>query len=187
MGKKVGLTLEDVIAAASTIADRDGLEAASLSAVASALGIKTPSLYNHVAGLAGLRRQMGMHAAHRLAEVFAEAAAGGPAADVLRKSAHGIRDFASQHPGLYAAMLPAPKPGEDDELYEALAAPVAVLVEVLIDAGVDEDRAIDVIRGLRSMAHGFADLELKGGFGMPVDVDRSFDRALDAVIDGVLG
>ena len=187
MGKKVGLTLEEVVAVASTIADRDGLEAASLSAVAAELGIKTPSLYNHVAGLAGLRRELGMEAARQLAEVFAHSTDEGTPADVVKRAAHGIRDFALEHPGLYAAMFPAPKPGEDDEMYEALAAPVAVLAKVLTEGGLDGDRTIDAIRGLRSMAHGFADLELKGGFGMPIDVDKSFELALDVFVAGALG
>jgi hypothetical protein len=38
------------------------------------------------------------------------------------------------------------------------------------------DDAIDAIRALRSALHGFVLLETGGGFGLPVDVDRSFER-----------
>ena len=50
MGRKAGITADDVAVAAAAIADRDGLEAATLTAVAADLGIQTPSLYNHVRG-----------------------------------------------------------------------------------------------------------------------------------------
>jgi len=185
MGKKLGLTLEDVIEVAATIADRDGLGEMSLRCVADALGIKTPSLYNHVAGLAGLRRQLAFHAARELAEVFAAAADSGSPAEIIRRSAADYRRFALDHPGLYQAMLPAPKPGEDDELYTMMAEPVRILATTLTGAGVDEERTVHLIRAFRSVAHGFVDLEMKGGFGMPEDIGESFAQAIDVVINGV--
>ena len=53
MGRKIGLTLDRVVAAAAEIADSAGLDALSLASVASALGVRSPSRYNHVDGLAG--------------------------------------------------------------------------------------------------------------------------------------
>jgi AcrR family transcriptional regulator len=186
MGKKVGLTLEDVVDAAATIADRDGLEAASLRAVADELGIKTPSLYNHVAGLAGLRRELALFAARQMTELAENAAGDYTPEDIIRRTAHDYRRFALDHRGLYRAMLPAPKPGEDEELYEALAAPVSFLAATLIAAGVAPERTIHLIRALRAVVHGFVDLEMNDGFGMPEDIDTSFDSAIDVVIAGVL-
>ena len=186
MGRKVGLTLDDVIASAAAIADRDGLEAMSLRAVADDLGIKTPSLYNHVSGLAGLRRELALYGARHLTEVVAAARGDGDPADKIRRSARSYRRFALKHQGLYQAMFPAPRPGEDDELYEAMAAPVADLAEILIEAGVDEGETVHVIRALRAVVHGFIDLEMKDGFGMPEAVDVSFEKAVDVVIHGAL-
>lgn len=186
MGKKIGLTLEKVIDVAATIADRDGLEATSLRAVADELGIKTPSLYNHVAGLAGLRRELALHAARQVAELFAAESDVEDPAVLIRRTAQQYRQFSTQHPGLYQALLPAPKPGEDDELYAELAAPVTGLADALVSAGVDERQTIHLIRALRSMVHGFVDLEMKDGFGMPEDIDESFDRSVDVILAGVL-
>lgn len=187
MGKKVGLTLQDVVDAATTIADRDGLEAASLSAVANELRIKTPSMYNHVAGLAGLRRELALHAAREFTEVFAAAVVTDNPDRTVRQIANAFRSFATEHPGMYAALSPAPRPGEDDELYEAMAGPVIILAEALASLGVAAEDAIHVIRGMRATLHGFVDLEANGGFGMPVDIDTSFDRAVDAMVDGLQG
>ena len=48
------LDTKRVVAAAARIADRKGLEHLSLSVLALVLGVRTPSLYTHVAGPWGL-------------------------------------------------------------------------------------------------------------------------------------
>lgn len=185
MGKKVGLTLDRVVTVAAAVADRDGLEATSLRAVADALGIKTPSLYNHVAGLPGLRRELALYAAGRVAEIFGRRPTGEGWPVTIRRLARDYRSFAREHPGLYQSMLPAPRPGDDDELYAAMAEPVVSLRSYLIDAGVPEEQGVDLIRAMRSMIHGFVDLEMKDGFGMPQDIDSSFESAVTLVIEGI--
>ena len=40
-------------------------------------------------------------------------------------------------------------------------------------------------RGLRSVAHAFATLEVAHGFGIPLDLDGSFDRLLRAFVAGL--
>jgi AcrR family transcriptional regulator len=182
MGRKAGISPADVIEAAAAIADRDGLAAATLTSVAQHLGIRTPSLYNHIDGLSGLRRLLALRAATMLSEAFTAAADGldGPAK--LRAIAVAYRTFALRHPGLYASLLPAPRPGEDDELYRAMAAPALMVADTLTEAGADHDTAIHLTRALRSLLHGFVHLESHGGFGMPVDIDASFDTALTMVM-----
>lgn len=185
MGRKAGITLDDVAEAAASIADRDGLEATTLTAVAVELGIKTPSLYNHVSGLAGLRRLLAMHGSHLVYEVFEEAIGDRVGADALRSIARADREFALDHPGLYASFLPAPNPDEDPELYEAMAEPVFLVAHVLLNMGIPPSEAIHLIRALRALLHGFLDLEAKDGFGMPVDIDASFDASVELIIAGI--
>ncbi len=183
MGRKAGISIDDIVRAAATIADRDGLAAATLSAVAAELGIKTPSLYNHVPGLAGMRRELALHSSQLLTKLFRDATHGQEPREAIRAATVAYRLFATEHPGLYESMLPAPKPGEDDELYEAMAGPVRVLFEEFAKLGLTEEEAVHVIRGMRAMLHGFVDLERRAGFGMPVDLDESFDRAVSLMID----
>jgi hypothetical protein len=45
----------------------------------------------------------------------------------------------------------------------------------------DSDDAIDAIRALRSTLHGFVALESGGGFGLNVDIDRSFERLVRGI------
>ena len=47
---RMGLDAERVVDAAAGIADAEGLEAVTLARVAGELGVRAPSLYNHVDG-----------------------------------------------------------------------------------------------------------------------------------------
>lgn len=185
MGRKLGLTLEQVVAAAADIADRDGLDALSLAAVASTLGVRSPSLYSHVDGLAGLRRQLSIHASGLLTAELADCVEGLEATQALRAIARQLRSFARRHPGLYDSFLPAPTPQQDPEVAAALAQPVRVVGSVLAEMGVDPATGIPLIRALRSAVHGFVHLELGGGFGLPDDIDESFTATVDLVVDAI--
>ncbi len=183
MGRKVGLTRAQVVAAAAAVADKHGLAEVSLASVAAALGVRTPSLYSHVDGLAGLRRDLAYRASERLAAHLAAAAAGEPnPVASLRAIGRAYRAFARTHPGLYAALLPVPPAETDPEGAARAAEPVQVVVAVLADLGITPDQHIDLIRTLRAVLHGFVDLELGRGFGLADRVDASFETALDLVI-----
>jgi len=182
MARKAGVTIESIVATASEIADRDGVEAASLGAVAAAVGIKTPSLHYRVNGTKGLRRLLALEASLQLTASLRAAA---NEADAMRSMGHALRSFALQHPGLYDSLLPAPQPGDDDELSAAMNQSAMVFGEVLLAGGVPEGALIPTIRALRSAVHGFADLERKGGFGLPIDLDESFEAMLDLVLASV--
>jgi hypothetical protein len=72
-------------------------------------------------------------------------------------------------------------PGDvEDEA--ASAAAVKVVLDVLSGYHLDGDAAIDATRTLRSALHGFVSLETSGGFGLPVNIDHSFKRLVDALI-----
>ncbi|MEQ8716687.1 MAG: TetR-like C-terminal domain-containing protein [Acidimicrobiales bacterium] len=185
MGRKLGLTLDQVVEAAAEIADRDGLDALSLASVASTLGIRSPSLYNHVDGLAGIRRQLSIHASNLLSAELADSVDGLESTDALRAIAEQLRSFAHRHPGLYDSFLPAPTPEQDPEVAAALAQPIRIVGPVLAEMGVDPAGAIPFIRALRAAVHGFVHLELRGGFGLPDDIDDSFATTIDLVIDAI--
>lgn len=189
MARKVGVGHDQVVDAAAAIADRDGLAAVSLAAVAESVGVRSPSLYSHVDGLDGLRRDLMVRASRLLAEQFAVAVHNhddDPHA-ALRAIAHAYRSFAIEHPGLYAALLPAPRAEDDSEAAAAAFEAVRVIASLLDQLGIGADRHIHLIRVLRAMLHGFADLELRGGFGLTESVDESFDAAVDVMLGAVEG
>jgi AcrR family transcriptional regulator len=185
MARRMGLTRTDVVGAARAIADAEGLDAVTLAAVAGRLGIRSPSLYAHVDGLEGLRRELALAAAAAMAEAFRAAVFGRSGLESLAALALAYREFARRHPGLYAAAQRAVKPGEDDELYEALAEVVRPVFSSLAEVGADAADQVHLTRVFRSALHGFVVLEQAGGFGMPESIDESFRRMVDVLIAAV--
>lgn len=185
MARKAGVDLEAVVDTAAAIADQQGLAAATLASVAERLGIRPPSLYAHVAGLAGLRRHLTLRAGRDLAHTLETAAAGDHGAAALHAVAAAYRSWARTHPGLYAVLLPAPRPGVDPELDAALHLPVAAVARPLTELGATPSDVVPLVRTLRATLHGFVTLEQAGGFALPDDIDASFHIAVDIVITGI--
>ena len=181
-----GLDQDRVVDAAVAIADADGLEAVTLARVAAALGVRSPSLYNHVAGRDGLVRGIATRSTTELAAALRRAATGRSGTDAIRAVAGAQRAYARAHPGRYAATVAAPAPG-DTEHEVAAADAVDVLTAVLGGAGLEGDDVIHAVRALRSAVHGFAALEAGGGFALAVDPDVSFHRLVDALAAGLDG
>lgn len=181
---RAGLSTAIVVRAAADLADATGFDGLTLAALAQRLGVAVPSLYKHVGGLDELRREVSILALGELADALGSAADEAGELDDsarLRALAEGYRRFALVHPGRYAATVRAAPPG--DPARAAAADRVLRVVLGLLEArGLSGDEAIDATRALRAGLHGFVLLEASGGFGMPRDVDRSFER-LVAVLD----
>jgi AcrR family transcriptional regulator len=179
-----GLDRARVVDAAVAIADGEGLDAVTLARVAAALDVRSPSLYNHVAGRDGLIRAIAARSTRELATALRRAATGRAGADAIHAVAQAQLDYARAHPGRYAATVAAPAPG-DTEHEEAAADAVDVLETVLGGSGLEGDDVIHAVRALRSAVHGFAAIEASGGFGLAVDTDASFRRLVGAVSAGL--
>jgi AcrR family transcriptional regulator len=181
---RAGLSTAAVVAAAADLADGDGLHALTLARVAASVGVRTPSLYNHVAGLDDVHRGVALVALRELGAALRDAAVGRAGDDALTAMAHAYRAYARAHPGRYAATQRAPA-ADDEELRAAGAGAVDVLLAILRGYGLEGDDAIHAARGVRSALHGFVALETGGGFGIPVDLDESFDRMVAALARGM--
>ena len=184
MAKRVGIDKDAVVRAAAKIADDHGWDALTLARVAKKLRIRSPSLYNHVGGLEGLRRELKLLALRDLNTALSRATIGKSRDDAIRGLATAYRAFVKRHPGTYAAtMVAAPK---NDPAMEAAASNIVeTILSVLSGYGLDRREGIHAIRALRSTVHGFAALEIAGGFGIPLDVDKSFEWLVSALLAGL--
>lgn len=187
---RAGLSREGVTAFALRVVDDGGAQGfadLTLAKVAAAAGVATPSLYKHVGSLADLRRSVALVAVNDLTRATAAATIGRSGPDALSALARAVRDFAREHPGRYAAIQLSPDLGaaDDDPLSLAGAETIAVIVAVLRGFDLPEDRTIDAIRAVRSAVHGFVSLELQGGFGLPDDVDHSFEVLVRLLVAGI--
>lgn len=175
MGRSAGLTRAQVVRVAADVADEVGLPALTLARVATHLGVKLPSLYNHVDGLPGLQRDIAALAIGELTTVITRAAVGLARDDAVLAVAWAYRAYVLAHPGRYATIVRAPDPA-DAELQTLSRGLVEVVAAVLAPYGLADDDAIHAVRGLRSLCHGFASIEAAGGFGLALDRDESFRR-----------
>jgi AcrR family transcriptional regulator len=177
---RAGLTADRVVAAAADHADEVGFENVSLSALARGFGVKDASLYSHVRNLQDLRTRVAFLAGGELIDRIAVAVAGRAGRDALAAFADAYRAYALEHPGRYAATqiridqaLVADSP--------ALRRTAEITYGMLRAYGLEEPDLTDAVRLLRSTFHGYCALESSGGFGAPRDVQRSWERAVDAL------
>jgi AcrR family transcriptional regulator len=165
----------------------DGFATLTLAAVAARAGVAVPSLYKHVGSLAELRRAVALVGLSELLRRSSAVTVGVAGPEALRALGREIRAFAAEHPGLYAATQVAPD--LDDPAALALAQTahdtVVVVTSVLRGFGLADERCVDAVRTTRAAVHGFVELEAHGGFGMPDDVDRSFEALLDVLVGGI--
>ncbi|WP_350347883.1 WHG domain-containing protein [Agromyces sp. G08B096] len=195
---RAGLSRDAVVAAALEFVDSagvDGFDRLTLAAIAERTGVAVPSLYKHVTGLDEVRRGVALGAVQALRRSVDAEAVGRSGADALGAVARGIRTFARQHPGWYAAVQVAPAlraaaeasggGWPERELAEESDGLLASLAAVLRGFGLPAEREVDAVRLLRSAVHGFVALELGGGFGLPDDLDRSFEVVVAAAVAGV--
>jgi AcrR family transcriptional regulator len=173
-----------VVRAAAKIADDKGWDALTLADVAAKLRIRPPSLYNHIGGMTGLRRELALLAARELGAALVRATVGKSRDDAVRGLADAYRAFVKRHPGIYAATMIAPV-RNDVEIKAAGDDVINTCLSVLGGYGFRGGDGIHAVRAMRSAVHGFCALEGAGGFGLPLDVDKSFKWLVDALIVGL--
>jgi len=184
MSHRAGLDQASVVEAAVKLIDEEGIEQLSLGRLAERLGVRTPSLYNHVAGLPGLKHDLTLYCLHDLLDLILRSTVGKSRAEAIFALADAYRAYAREAPGRYALTVQAPDPG--DQEVQALAQQLVDVVRaVLAPYRLSEEEAIHAIRGLRSIVHGFISLEVAGGFAMPVDLDASFHWLINLFISGL--
>lgn len=187
MPRRLGLDRKVVVDAAVEILNAGGKETLTLNGLAGKLGIQPPSLYNHIDGVNGLYRELALRNAQLLGERLSRAAIGVSGARAVMALAEAYRAYIKEMPGLYLASLRAsgnrPEPGED--LRQAERRVVAVCLAVLAPFGLEGADGLHAVRGIRSLVHGFATLEIAGGFGLPLDCDESFRRLVAMFVRGL--
>ncbi|MCY9662911.1 TetR-like C-terminal domain-containing protein [Paenibacillus chondroitinus] len=184
MAQRQGLDAENVLQAAVEMADTQGVEGLTLAALAAKLNVKTPSLYNHIKGLPDLRTQLSRRGLMLIKAAMVDAVIGKAKDDALLAVGFAYVDFARKHPGLYEAISILPD-YEDPELKEAGNDVVFFLLRILEPYGLSEEDALHVVRGFRSMVHGFASLEHRNGFRMGLERDESLRRLLQTYLRGL--
>lgn len=172
-----------VVAEAGVLADAEGLENVTLATLAARLGVRPPSLYKHVDSLDALHRALTEEALTAVHAALLESVAGRAGDDALRALCWAWRNWARRRPGQFAATVRA---WPHHAALEALGARIVALVTATLrDRRLDAGETVHAVRTVRSAVHGFCALELGGGFGLPVDLDASFEVLIATLVRGL--
>jgi len=184
MSPRIGLDQWSILAAAAEVADTQGFEAVTLAKLAQRLNIRTPSLYNHVAGLPELRKLLALDGLNLLVDWLNRRMEEKDGEEDVHRYCEAYLQFAREHPGLYEAIQRAPEP-DDPLLTQAANRVVELALKTLAPYELSQEEAVHAVRGMRSLLHGFVLLERQGGFGLPLDLDETFRFALTAYTAGL--
>lgn len=177
---RAGVTRALIERTAIELADADGLDAVTLSAIARRLGVRPASMYAHVESVGALRILLHLRALAELAQRLERGTAGRAGRDALTAFAAGLRDLAADHPGLWETLqrTAAPEVAASEE-----AARVADLqLAVLRGYGLEGSDAVHATRFLAATLNGFVSLERTGAFAhRDVGVETSWALTLEAL------
>lgn len=120
----------------------------------------------------------------QLSEHIRHAAVGKAGDDAILGIAYAYRTFAQTHPGIYTVTLHAAA-SDEPELVAVNQEVIEVITLILHPCRLNADEMLYAIHTLRSLLHGFVDLETTGGFGVAQDRDESFRQLAQAFIRGL--
>lgn len=184
---RAGLSTQDVVAAAAALADEAGYQELTMGQVAGRLGVRTPSLYKHVADVADLRHRVATLAVNELGEAIRDALQGRSGIEALTALLHATRAYVTAHPGRYAATIGAEFTGHGDPLLLASTRVIDSLAAVLRGYGISNADMDHAIRTLRCTIHGFAVLQAGRGFQWDADPDETFSWMIGFIDRGLRG
>lgn len=175
-----------VVASAAEVADRDGVEAITMSGVARHLGIQPASLYSHVRDLAALLEGVQQLALVELADEVGLETAGRSGRAAMMGLAEAHRRYARRSAGRWAALQ---RPGTIETAQSVGATRLVGLnFAVLAGYGIGDDELVHATRFVGACINGYLSLERSGGFEHRTpSTDASWERVLSAIDVGLAG
>ncbi|MBI2704894.1 MAG: WHG domain-containing protein [Actinobacteria bacterium] len=173
-----------VLEAAEKLVDERGWDQLTMAGLAGTLGVKVPSLYNHVESLDALRGELQVRAMEQLSAELAAAAMGRTGSAGVADLAGVLRSFVQRAPQRYQGIVRHPV--DRKALLAASAGANDALLAVLRSYGLDEATAFDSVLAMFACLHGFMVLESSGFFGEISDADNVFRMVVAAAV-GIVG
>ncbi|MEU6735664.1 WHG domain-containing protein [Streptomyces physcomitrii] len=177
---RAGLTTERLIQAGAELADEEGFDQVTVSALARRFDVRVASLYSHVKNSGALRTGIALLALRELADRGSAALAGRSGKDALTALGDVYRDYARQHPGRYAAAQLRLAP--EDAAASAGPRHSRMMRAILRGYDLTEPDQTHAVRLLGSVFHGFVTMEGGGSFdhSSPAAAE-TWPRILDAL------
>ena len=169
------LSRDSIVDGALTFLDREGWDSLTINALATQLGTKGPSLYNHVDSLEHLRRAVRIRVIDDIITMLNRVGEGRAREDAILVMAAAYRSYAHHHPGRYSAFTRMPLGGDDPEYAAATRGAAAPVIAVLASYGLGGDEAFHAALEFWSAMHGFVLLEMTGVMD-DIDTDVVFSE-----------
>lgn len=170
-------SLEEIVRAGRSILEAEGIDGLTMQRIASAVGVRAPSLYKRVRSRNDLLRLVANDVARELTERLDAAAASGDARADLAALAIAFRAFARTYPAAYALLFARlPDDARVDPEWTVRASDAIVRACARL-AG--PEHALEAARTVVSWANGFVGMELAGAFRLGGDVDAAFSYGVD--------
>ena len=171
--RPVKLSRVGIVDGALAFLDRAGWDSLTINALATQLGTKGPSLYNHVDSLEDLRRAVRIRVIDDIITMLNRVGEGRAGGDAVLVMASAYRSYAHHHPGRYSAFTRMPLGGDDPEFTAATRNAAGPVMAVLSSYGLDGDEAYRAALQFWSALHGFVLLEMTGVMD-DIDTDALF-------------
>lgn len=184
MKAKKKFNTNEILEIAVEFINTEGFEALTLLELAKKLNIKSPSLYNHFDGLNGLRQCLAVYGIEKLYNSLVSSVVGKSGDEALRALSTSYLSFVRENFGLYGAITFV-SDGQDNDFKKAGDKVVDLIMKILTAYDLTINEQIHIVRGLRSLLHGFATLEKADGFRMELNKDESFNIIIDIFIKGI--
>lgn len=175
---------ETIVETARNLIESDGVEHLSLGALASALGIKAPSLYRHIKNKNALLNAVIEDTYLRLFQAYDHALenSGDTPKEQLLKLAQAHYSFAHANPNTYMLAYTTQNPEIDANPNMLLER--ALIIQKIITEISGEENSLPALRGLLALTHGFIMLELNGQFRRGGDLQLTLAQIIEAYLHG---
>lgn len=172
------LNRDVIVREAAALCDEFGFEKLSIAALADRLGVRPPSLYNHIKSLDDVYRQMAVMGARLWTESIRKSVESSSADQKIRAIADASRAFAREEPTLFFC---ATRKFADsgNEYLEAARPMMSIATEVYSDMAINPEKQDLAEYLFRCLIAGFISLEANNGLQPAQDLDKLFSDLID--------
>jgi AcrR family transcriptional regulator len=182
---RVGLTKSDVLDAAAAIVDEQGTDVLTLSRLAERLGVRSQSLYAHVDGLTGLKRELILYALDLQAARVRRSVMAKSGREALMALMNELVLVNREHPGLSRLTSWSQPDPTDEAMFDALVEVSEPFTILLASYGLSGDDLAHWRRIIWTSLQGFLSLEAADMMKLPADPDQSVHLLMDLIADGL--
>ena len=181
-----GLSRDTIVAEAVAYIQESEQEVLSLHRLAERLGVKTPSLYNHIRNTEDLRQCVLQYAVDQFVQRLQQATDGKTGDEAVVAYAQAYYAIAREYQGLYRLIMAVP--GANGPEAQAITLPVLdTVVTLLRCCGLSPEDIPHWQRVFRAILHGFIAQEQLGSFYYYQDISEqeSLNIAVHCFLDGL--